>query len=144
VRDKVCAEYFHLHTNSGVFASYPLFSYVAVPREKTKRTDKASPRKFPHFLSSPHTHRRRPSSQPLTIAGCRPPTPPRSSVANLPSPPSSTAHYDHILARTAMYDLHCLLRPASSSPQWREYAREAIIKWLLSYSMFMINVCFSC
>jgi hypothetical protein len=27
---------------------------------------------------------------------------------------------------------------------WREYAREAIIKWLLSYSLFMINVYFSC
>ena len=26
--------------------------------------------------------------------------------------------------------------------KWREYAREAIIKWLLSYSMFMINVYF--
>ena len=27
---------------------------------------------------------------------------------------------------------------------WREYAREAIIKWLLSYSLFMINVYFTC
>jgi hypothetical protein len=27
---------------------------------------------------------------------------------------------------------------------WREYAREAIIKLLLSYSMFMINIYFSC
>ena len=27
---------------------------------------------------------------------------------------------------------------------WREYAREAIIKWLLSYSMFIIDVYFSC
>jgi hypothetical protein len=27
---------------------------------------------------------------------------------------------------------------------WREYAREAIVKWLLSYSMFMINVYLSC
>jgi hypothetical protein len=26
----------------------------------------------------------------------------------------------------------------------REYAQEAIIKWLLSYSMFMINIYFSC
>jgi hypothetical protein len=26
----------------------------------------------------------------------------------------------------------------------KEYARKAIIKWLLSYSMFMINVYFSC
>jgi hypothetical protein len=30
------------------------------------------------------------------------------------------------------------------SSGWRDYAREAIIKWLLSYSMFMINVYFSC
>ena len=27
---------------------------------------------------------------------------------------------------------------------WKEYAREAIIKWLLFYSMFMINTYFSC
>jgi hypothetical protein len=32
----------------------------------------------------------------------------------------------------------------SSLPTWREYAREAIIKWLLSYSMFIINFYFSC
>jgi hypothetical protein len=34
--------------------------------------------------------------------------------------------------------------PPSYRRYRREYAREAIIKWLLSYSMFMINVYFSC
>jgi hypothetical protein len=43
----------------------------------------------------------------------------------------------------------CNAEPAHNTtkyfaPNWRECAREAIIKWLLSYSMFMINVYFSC